>query len=218
MADLGDDEVYGVRVKQGLPVPFVDVRAVGESGEVVARDGKTMGELEVRGPWVAASYFDNPEGADRWTSDGWFKTGDIVTICPEGYVAIADRAKDLVKSGGEWISSVALENALMAHASVREACVVAVPDDKWGERPAAAIVFRDGARATAEELRAHLAPSFAKWALPDLFVELDAIPRNATGKFLKSKLRDDLRDPAARKPLGAAVDGPARPDAPSRSK
>ena len=125
-----------------------------------------MGELEVRGPWIASSYYNAPEADDRWTDDGWFKTGDIVTIEPNGYVEIQDRSKDLVKSGGEWISTVALENALMGHPAVLEAAVIAIPDEKWSERPLAVVVFREGQTADADELRAFLAPHFAKWWLP----------------------------------------------------
>jgi len=205
LADASEDDRYRVRAKQGMPVPFVEIRArrSEDSGEstVVPWDGKAMGELEIRGPWVAAGYFENDEGADRWTPDGWFRTGDVVTIDPEGYVAIADRTKDLIKSGGEWISSVALENALMGHPAVKEAAVVAIPDEKWSERPAAAVVWKPDQAATKAELRAHLAPHFAKWALPDVFVVLDIIPRNSTGKLLKSALRDMLADPAKRTPL-----------------
>ena len=121
-------------------------------------DGESMGELEVRGPSVASAYYEAPESADRWTDDGWFRTGDIVTIGSDGYVEIQDRAKDLVKSGGEWISTVALENALMGHPAVAEAAVIAVPDEKWSERPLAVIVLREGATATDAELRDFLAP------------------------------------------------------------
>ena len=129
---------------------------------MVPWDGSSMGELEIRGASVASSYYESPEGADRWTDDGWFKTGDIATIHPDGYVEIQDRAKDLVKSGGEWISTVALENALMGHPAVLEAAVIAVPDEKWGERPLAVVVFRAGQSADADELRDFLAPNFAK--------------------------------------------------------
>ncbi|MDW8339684.1 MAG: AMP-binding protein, partial [Thermoleophilia bacterium] len=122
--------------------------------------------------------------------DGWFKTGDIVTIEPHGYIEIQDRAKDLVKSGGEWISSVALENALMGHPAVAEAAVIAVPDEKWSERPLAVVVLKEGAEATAEELREFLAPKFAKWWLPDRFEFVDEIPKTAVGKFRKTAIRE----------------------------
>src|SRR6266705_3188214 len=152
----------------------------------------TSGEIEIRGPWVAANYYESPDQAHRWTSDGWFRTGDVATMDEEGYVKIVDRAKDLVKSGGEWISSVDLENALMGHPAVKEACVVGIPHPKWQERPLAAVVLKDGTRATPEELRAFLAKSFAKWQLPDAFVFLDAIPRTSVGKFKKIALREQF--------------------------
>ena len=149
-----------------------------------------MGELEVRGAWVSSGYYDSPESADRWTEDGWFKTGDVVTIAPNSYIEIQDRSKDLVKSGGEWISSVALENALMAHPAVAEAAVIAMPDAKWQERPLAVVVLEPGTAATEDELREFLAPSFAKWWLPDRFAFVDEIPKTAVGKFRKTALRE----------------------------
>jgi len=190
---LPDPEKFRLRATQGTAVPFVDVRAVGDRGEV-PWDGKSMGELHVRGPCVARSYFRNPAEADKFTMDGWFRTGDVVTIDPEGYVRITDRSKDLIKSGGEWISSVDVENALMGHPAVKEAAVVAVPHEKWSERPVACVVLKDGAKASDEELRAWLEPRFARFWLPDAFVFLQQIPRTATGKFLKAALREQLRD------------------------
>jgi fatty-acyl-CoA synthase len=179
------------RASQGYAVPFVEVRHTGPDGGVLAWDGATMGELEVRGPWVASSYFGG-EGRDRFTSDGWFKTGDVVTIDRLGYVRITDRAKDVIKSGGEWISSVALENALMSHPSVLEAAVFAARHPKWDERPVAAVVLKQGATATEAELRDFLDGKFARFWLPDAIVMVPQIPRTSTGKFLKSKLRDEL--------------------------
>ncbi len=190
----GDAEVeYRYRAKQGVPTPLVEIRAVGEQGEV-PWDGQSLGELQVRGPWVAQSYYNLEEESDKWTPDGWFRTGDVVAIDPEGYIRIADRTKDLIKSGGEWISSIDLENALMAHPAVKEAAVIAIPDPKWDERPLAAIVLKEGASATPEELRAFLEPKFAKWWLPDAYVFVDEIPRTSTGKFLKSRLREQFRE------------------------
>ncbi len=161
-----------------------------------------MGELEVRGPSISSAYFESPDSGDRWTDDGWFRTGDIVTIGPDGYVEIQDRAKDLVKSGGEWISTVALENALMGHPAIVEAAVIAMPDEKWSERPLAVCVLREGASATDDELREHLAPSFAKFWLPDRFEFVDEIPKTAVGKFRKTALREQFasarREPRAR--------------------
>jgi len=175
---------------QGLPLPFVELRARAEDGGEVPWDGETMGELEVRGPWVASGYYDTPEQADRWTDDGWFRTGDIVSFDARGYMQIKDRSKDVIKSGGEWISSVELENALMAHPAVAEAAVIAIPDPKWDERPLAAVVLREGATATLEELREFLVPRFAKWWLPDRFEFVDEIPKTAVGKFRKTALRE----------------------------
>jgi len=184
-----EDEQYRVRAKQGVPAPFVEIRAVGERGEV-PWDGATPGELQVRGPWVAASYYQQTDDDKRWTDDGWFCTGDVVTIDSDAYVKITDRTKDLIKSGGEWISSVDLENALMGHPGVREAAVVAVPHPKWGERPLAVVVLRDGASATPEELKTFLAPRFPSWWLPGGFAFVDTIPRTSAGKFQKSALRE----------------------------
>jgi fatty-acyl-CoA synthase len=157
-------------------------------------DGESLGELHVRGPWIAASYYNLPDQLERWTADGWFRTGDIVAIDAEGYVKIADRAKDLIKSGGEWISSVDLENALMGHPAVREAAVIAIPHPKWAERPLAAVVLKDGCHATPEELLTHLAQKFSKWQLPDAVVFLPEIPRTSVGKFQKSRLREMFAD------------------------
>ncbi len=175
---------------QGLPLPLVELRNRDADGAELPWDGESMGELEVRGPWVAAGYYDTPEQASRWTDDGWFKTGDVVTIHPRGFIQIKDRSKDVIKSGGEWISSVELENALMAHPAVAEAAVIAVPDAKWDERPLAAVVLREGQSATAEELREFLAPNFAKWWLPDRWEFVAEIPKTSVGKFRKTELRD----------------------------
>jgi len=167
---------------------------VGDTSEV-PRDGKTPGELQVRGCWVAREYHELPEETEaRWTKDGWFKTGDVVTIDPRGYIKITDRTKDLIKSGGEWISSVELENLLMGHPAVKEAAVVAVPHPKWDERPLAVVVKKDGATVTDDELRAYLATKVAKWAVPDAYAYVDAIPRTSAGKFLKSELRERFKD------------------------
>jgi fatty-acyl-CoA synthase len=190
---LSKDEEYAVRAKQGVPPPFVELRTVSENG-VAPWDGNTMGELQIRGPWVASGYHELPDEKDKWTADGWFRTGDIAILDAHGYMKIADRMKDLVKSGGEWISSVDLENALMAHAAVAEAAVIAVPHPKWDERPVAVVVLKPGANATAEALRAHLAPSFAKFWLPDEFKFVDAIPKTSTGKMLKATLREQYQN------------------------
>jgi fatty-acyl-CoA synthase len=201
-----EDERYAVRAKQGLPSPFIEIRAVNEPDEI-PWDGVTSGELQIRGPWVTASYF-NFDAGDRWTGDGWFRTGDVVTIDPEGYVKITDRVKDLIKSGGEWISSVDLENAIVAHEAVKEAAVIAVPHPKWVERPLAVIVLKDGCRVCDEELKTFLARRFANWQLPDAFVFVDELPHTSTGKLLKSKLRKQFQEwqwgPPASAPQGAA--------------
>jgi fatty-acyl-CoA synthase len=193
MADWSDDKKYEVRAKQGLPAPFIEMRVRNDEG-VAPWDGLTPGELEVRGPWVASAYYNSPENQDRWTPDGWFKTGDIATLDPEGYLKLVDRSKDLIKSGGEWISSVDLENALMGHPKVREAAVIAIPHPKWQERPLAVVVLNDGEAATPEELRDFLATRFAKWQLPDGFAFAKEIPRTSVGKFLKMRLREQYAD------------------------
>jgi fatty-acyl-CoA synthase len=187
------DEQYRYRAKQGTPLPFVEIRARSEKG-ITEWDGTTLGELEVRGPWIAAQYYNVEGSDDRFTEDGWFRTGDIVTISPGGCIELSDRSKDLVKSGGEWISSVALETALMGHPAVAEAAVVAVPHPKWDERPLAAVVLKPGQTATADELREYLAPNFAKWWLPDVFEFIAEIPRTSVGKFKKSVLREQFKD------------------------
>jgi len=189
----GDEEIFRYRAKQGRPLPFVEIRARNEGG-LAPWDGQTMGELEVRGPWIASAYYNNPDAADRFTDDGWFRTGDIVTIDATGTIQVQDRSKDLIKSGGEWISSVALECALMGHPSVAEAAVIPVTHPKWDERPLAAVVLKPGAAASPADLRSFLAPQFPKFWLPDAFEFVDAIPRTSAGKFKKSALRERFKD------------------------
>jgi fatty-acyl-CoA synthase len=192
MQAWGEDERYAQRAKQGVPSPFIEVRSVGDQGEV-PWDGQTAGELEVRGPWVAASYYRLDPG-EKWSPDGWLRTGDVATIDAEGYVKLTDRVKDLIKSGGEWISSVDLENALVAHNAIKEAAVVAVPHPKWQERPLAVVVLKDGLRVDAAELRAFLEQRFARWQVPDAFVFVSELPHTSTGKLLKSKLRQEFNN------------------------
>jgi fatty-acyl-CoA synthase len=192
-AGCSDEVKFHYRARQGRPAPFVEIRARNENG-FVPWDGQTMGELEVRGPWIAGAYYNRPDSADRFTADGWFCTGDIVTIDVDGTIQVQDRAKDLIKSGGEWISSVALECALMGHPSVAEAAVIPVTHPKWDERPLAAVVLKPGAAASSAELRQFLAPQFPKFWLPDAFEFVDAIPRTSAGKFKKSELRDRFKD------------------------
>ncbi|MDG4787814.1 long-chain fatty acid--CoA ligase [Micromonospora sp. WMMD1102] len=173
----------------GPTVPLVDVRIVDEQGRPVARDGSTSGELQVAGPTIAAGYFGADPGTSSFTDDGWLRTGDVATIDEFGYLRIVDRSKDMIKSGGEWISSVTLENELMAHPAVREAAVIGVADDRWGERPCAYVVFAAGVEVDEAGLREHLRGRVASWWLPDRFVVLDEIPKTATGKFSKVALR-----------------------------
>ncbi|WP_448592228.1 long-chain fatty acid--CoA ligase [Thermoflexus hugenholtzii] len=195
MESWPDEERFAVRAKQGMPVVGVEIRAVDDQGREVPWDGKTMGELQVRGPWVIRAYYNDPRTAEAF-QDGWFRTGDVVTIDPEGYIQIVDRTKDLIKSGGEWISSVDLENALMAHPKVLEAAVIAVPHPKWQERPLAVVVPRPEFKEdlTKEELLEFLRPRFAKWWLPDDIVFVEAIPKTSVGKFDKKVLREQFKD------------------------
>ena len=193
MQNESKEKQYNYRAKQGTPVPFVEIRGRSENA-LIPWDGKTMGELEVRGPWVASGYYNTPEMTDRFTGDGWFCTGDIVTIDPTGCIEIQDRSKDVVKSGGEWISSVLLENTLMSHPDISEAAVIGVAHPKWQERPLAVVVLKDGLNTSKEELLAHLEPHFEKWWLPDAFEFVDEIPKTAVGKFKKIALREQFKD------------------------
>jgi fatty-acyl-CoA synthase len=194
--DATEQERYDYRSRQGTASPFVEIRARRDDGELIPWDDEAMGELEVRGPWVARAYHRG-QGEEKFTPDGWFQTGDVVKIDAGGNLRICDRSKDLVKSGGEWISSVDLENLLMAHEAVAEAAVIAMPDERWGERPLAVVVLREGREAGSDELRDHLAKDFAKWQLPERFEFVDEIPRTATGKFKKTALREQFVDAVA---------------------
>jgi fatty-acyl-CoA synthase len=190
----GHDEPYwDMRAKQGKPLPWVQARLIGEDGQEVAWDGESTGELEVRGPWVAASYFEDPSGAERF-HDGWLRTGDIASIDEQAFIQITDRSKDVIKSGGEWISSVELENEVMAHPDVIEAAVIAKPDERWAERPLCCVVVREGASLTAEQLTEHLRGRVAKWWLPDEFAFVSEVPKTSVGKFDKKVLRASLRE------------------------
>ncbi|MEV6106132.1 long-chain fatty acid--CoA ligase [Streptomyces sp. NPDC051940] len=190
MRDWDEDRLgEAVRTRAGLPLPGVEMDIRDESGRSLPWDDEAMGDLVVRGPWIADAYLGD-EGSDAFTEDGWFRTGDIAVGSPEGYVVIADRAKDLIKSGGEWISSVDMESAVMAMPEVREAAVVAVPDPRWQERPLVCVAARPGATVTLERVRAHLeASGFARWQLPDRIEVVEAVPRTGTGKFDKKALR-----------------------------
>ncbi|SMB90462.1 long-chain fatty acid--CoA ligase [Deinococcus hopiensis] len=193
--DEASDEGYGLRAKQGRPVPLVQLGLLSEQGEPLPHDGHTMGRLIIRGPWIADSYFQGEGAGNFLTLDGelWFDTGDIATLDAQGFMHIQDRAKDLIKSGGEWISSVDLENAIMAHPAVAQCAVIAMDDPKWDERPLAVVVPRPGQQVTHEEIVAFLTPKFARWWLPDATVLAEGLPIGATGKFLKRELREQYR-------------------------
>jgi len=193
---LSDEDRYTIRAKQGYNVVCVDIRIVDEAGMELAWDGKSAGEIQVRGPWVASSYYNNPAGQAQFTADGWFRTGDVATIDAEGYVQITDRTKDLIKSGGEWISSVDLETTIMDHPKVLEAAVIAVPHAKWQERPLACVVPKPEwkGQLTAQEILDYLAPRVAKWWLPDEVTFIDAVPKTSVGKFDKKVLRERFKD------------------------
>lgn len=183
---------YDKKARQGAAAPGIEIRIVGETGEVLPWDGKTPGELQVRGPWVASSYFKEsslPQCSSQFTNDGWFVTGDVANIDASGSMSIVDRSKDLIKSGGEWISSVALENVLMAHPGIKEAAVIGIPDEKWSERPLALIVPLNGSVPSTEELRCELSKSFVKFWIPEKFKVIAEIPKTSVGKFNKKLLR-----------------------------
>ncbi|MGA5027189.1 long-chain fatty acid--CoA ligase [Streptomyces griseoincarnatus] len=193
---VGTDEEFAYRLTQGRFPAGVEARLTGPGGERLPWDGESAGELEVRGPWIAGAYYNGPDAeplrpADKFSEDGWLKTGDVGTISADGFLTLTDRAKDVIKSGGEWISSVELENALMAHPDVAEAAVVAVPDDKWGERPLATVVLKEGAAADFGTLRAFLQEErkIAKWQLPERWTLIEAVPKTSVGKFDKKVLR-----------------------------
>jgi fatty-acyl-CoA synthase len=188
-----DEAYWDTRAKQGRPLPWVELRLVDDDGGEVTWDGESTGEIEVRGPWIAARYF-NDESADEKFDRGWLRTGDIAAVDADGFVQITDRAKDVIKSGGEWISSVELENEMMSHPDVVEAAVIAKPDERWAERPLCCVVLREGASATAPELVEHLRGRVAKWWLPDEFAFLQEIPKTSVGKFDKKVLRGDLSE------------------------
>lgn len=198
-AAIGTDEEFAYRVTQGRFPSGVEARLRGPDGGTQPWDGASAGELEVRGPWIAAAYYGGPDReperpADKFSEDGWLKTGDVGTISHDGFLTLTDRAKDVIKSGGEWISSVELENALMAHPEVVEAAVVAVPDDKWGERPLATVVLAEDATADFETLRVFLAGKVAKWQLPERWSLVAAVPKTSVGKFDKKVIRKQYAD------------------------
>jgi acyl-CoA synthetase (AMP-forming)/AMP-acid ligase II len=188
----GEDE-WRYRATAGRPAPLVEIRLVRGGGEEVPWDGESTGELQVRGPWVARAYYED-DSSDEKFDDGWLRTGDIAAIDPRGYILLSDRAKDVIKSGGEWISSVELENEIMAHPAVKEAAVIARPDERWGERPLACVVTEEGQELTLAQLCEHLAPRVAKFWLPDALALVDEVPKTSVGKFDKKVLRARLEE------------------------
>ncbi|MEU6755393.1 long-chain fatty acid--CoA ligase [Streptomyces sp. NPDC046685] len=200
-AGLSAEEEWPYRITQGRFPAGVEARLVGPGGDLLPWDGESAGELEVRGNWIASAYYGGVSGEafkpeDKFSADGWLKTGDVGVISPDGYLTLTDRAKDVIKSGGEWISSVELENALMAHPEVAEAAVVAVPDEKWGERPLATVVLKEGASVTYTGLREFLALSIPKWQLPERWTLIEAVPKTSVGKFDKKVIRKQYADGA----------------------
>ncbi|MFE7568642.1 long-chain fatty acid--CoA ligase [Streptomyces sp. NPDC057539] len=198
-AGLTAEEEWPYRITQGRFPAGVEARLTGPGGDLLAWDGESAGELEVRGPWISGAYYGGAGGeqikpADKFSEDGWLKTGDVGRIDADGFLTLTDRAKDVIKSGGEWISSVELENALMAHPEVAEAAVVAVPDDKWGERPLATVVLKDGATADYVSLKEFLAGKIAKWQLPERWTVVSAVPKTSVGKFDKKVIRKQYAD------------------------
>jgi fatty-acyl-CoA synthase len=195
LEDRPEEELADLRATAGLPAPLVECRVVDRDDDrVLPWDGVSQGELQVRGPWIAAAYYADDRAADSFTADGWLRTGDVAVILPEGYIKLVDRTKDVIKSGGEWISSVELENEIMAHPAVAEAAVIAVADEKWGERPLACVVpIEDGALG-ADELRDFLADRVARWWIPERIEFLDEIPKTSVGKFSKKTLRERLAE------------------------
>ena len=183
----GTAEDLDWRMRAGRVIHGVEMRIVGKEGEELPRDGTSEGEIEVRGPWVTGSYHNDP-APDKFR-DGWLRTGDVGTLDERGFFTITDRIKDVIKSGGEWISSVDLENELMAHPAVQEAAVIGIPDKRWGERPLACVVLRSGAKADAAELATFLGERMARWQVPENWTFVPEIPKTAVGKFDKKVLR-----------------------------
>jgi fatty-acyl-CoA synthase len=189
-AALDDEGKAELRTTVGQPLFGVEARIVQPgSTEEQPWDGEATGELQVRGPWVASSYYDDPRSPESFTEDGWLKTGDVASIDPHGYIRLRDRTKDVIKSGGEWISSVELENEIMAHPAVAEAAVIGLPHPRWSERPLACVVVREGETVTKDEIIEFLTPRVVKWWLPDDVAFVDEIPKTSVGKFSKKDLR-----------------------------
>ncbi|HSE14074.1 MAG TPA: AMP-binding protein, partial [Candidatus Deferrimicrobium sp.] len=196
MKDLPADELYAFKGKQGTLVPGIEMRVTAEDGSEVPRDGKSMGELRLRGPWITEEYYRDPERTKETVRDGWLCTGDVVTVDAEGYVQIQDRTRDLIKSGGEWISSIDLENTIMSHPAVAEAAVIGVPSEKWTERPMACVVLKPefAGKVEGKEILGFLATRVAKWWIPEEVIFVDAIPKTSVGKFAKRFLRDRFKE------------------------
>jgi fatty-acyl-CoA synthase len=191
MADWPKDKLYEVCLSAGLLVPGLEMKMVNEQGEEIANDGQEMGEILLRGPWIAREYYKDPERSQPLFAGGWLHTGDVGTIDAEGYVRLVDRTKDLIKSGGEWISSVDLENAIMSHPQILEAAVIGIAHPKWQERPLGCVVVKPGQKVTEEELQSYLKGKVkAGWWIPDHFVFLEQIPKTSVGKFSKKELRE----------------------------
>lgn len=190
--DLDEEERLELRSRQGMVVPGIEIKGINENGDI-PYDGETIGELLVKGPWIADAYYKNDRNEDSFR-DGWLHTGDVVNIDEEGSIKIVDRTKDMIKSGGEWISSVDIENALMAHEAIFEATVIAIPDPKWQERPVACVVLKENETLTEEEVKQFLEPQFAKYWIPDRILFMEDIPKTSVGKFLKRALRDQVKE------------------------
>lgn len=199
--EVGSEEFWRYRASQGRIFGGVEARLMGPDGDVKPWDGESVGEIEVRGPWVTASYYSNGSESEGELADmaakfddGWLRTGDVGVITTDGFIILTDRSKDVIKSGGEWISSVDLENAIMGHPAVTEASVVGVPDPKWDERPLATVVLKEGESATATELRDYLSDKVAKWQIPERWAVIDEVPKTSVGKFDKKRLRQQYAD------------------------
>jgi fatty-acyl-CoA synthase len=189
------EELADVRAAQGIASVGVELRIVDPAtSETLPWDGESSGELQAKGPWIAATYYNDPRASESFTDDGWLRTGDVATIDRDGYIRLVDRTKDLIKSGGEWISSVELENELMAHPKIAEAAVIGVPHPKWAERPLACVVVQAGEQMSREEVLDYLADKVAKWQLPDDVVFIDEVPKTSVGKFSKKDLRTRFSD------------------------
>jgi fatty-acyl-CoA synthase len=193
--ELSEEELWNLKKKQGIIVSGLDVKIIDKNGKELPHDGKSSGEILIKGPWIAEKYFDAPQTKDSFTETGYFRTGDAGCLDSEGYLKITDRLKDVIKSGGEWISSIDMENSLMSHPSVLEAAVVGIPHPKWDERPLALVVLREEYKSTTkEEIREHLAKLFAKWQIPEDIIFESKIPRTSVGKLDKKLLRIEYRE------------------------